>query len=256
MKSMRVFITALLLSGVVITPASAENAYRYWSYWQADNGAWQYAKLGPAMTKATDGGVDGWRFGVGTVQSANAPAIRGDFDAICGNTTVASDQVRVAVVIDYGNEANSPKPRAACAVIAKGLTRASALAAVAPLRMDQGFVCGIDGYPTSGCGESVDTPEAAAAPRAASRAAAPAATAATVAESAASDSVDPTPVAASDASESSAPAGGTPTASVPTSTPDRTETSLLPTVVTMVLAVIALLVALRNAKLQQAARRP
>lgn len=258
MKSIRVLITALLLSSAVITPASAENAYRYWSYWQADNATWQYAKLGPAMMKATDGGVDGWRYGVGTVQSANPPAIRGDFDTICGDTSAPPDRVRVAVVIDYGSEAGAPAPRAACAVISKGLTRASALAAVAPLRLDQGFVCGIDGYPASGCGESVDASQATATPKGTTRAVAPAEPASTAeapSDTTGADTAAPTPAAATEAPASAAAADVAPTASSPSTAPNTTENSLLPTVVTMVLALIALLVALRNAKLQQAARR-
>lgn len=250
MRRLRVLIAVLLLSGTAITPASAAGEYRYWSYWQSDSGTWQYAKLGPAMQKATDGAVDGWRYGVGSTTSATPPQIRGDFDSICGTTAATSDQVRVAVVIDYGNAADAPPARTACAVVTKGLSRASALAAVAPLRLDQGFVCGIDAYPASGCGESVNSEPSAtgASPKATASKPATTASGTTTAEATST----PAPTTGMVAESATAAPNATPD---PTPTPQPDNGSVLPTIVTMVLAVIALVLALRNARLQQEMRR-
>ena len=252
MTRARVLIAALLMSSTAITPASAADGYRYWSYWQSENGAWNYAKLGPAMMKATDGAVDGWRFGVGTVDRSTAPALRGDFDAICAGVTAQQDQVRVAVVIDFGPTADAPSPRSACAVVAKGLTRASALAAVAPLRLDQGFVCGIDGYPATGCGESVTEPVAT--PTRSSSASARA-TSSPTASATASTSSDP--VADAEPTALAVTPVMTPTSepSTPAAPLPQQESSALPTIVTMLLATTALVIAMRNARRQQEARR-
>lgn len=255
MRLLRIVITALLLSGAVMTNATAADGYRYWSYWQSENGTWTYAKLGPAMLKATDGAVDGWRYGVGTTMSSTAPSLRGDFDAICGGTVASSDQVRVAVVIDYGNDSGSPAPRAACAVIAKGLTRASALAAVAPLRLNQGFVCGIDNYPATGCGESVAAPAPTPTKPSASSTIIPASATPTATDSTEAVNAEPSTTAViASASDTPSPTSVAPTAE-PSASPTQQSDSVLPTVVTMVLAVIALAIAMRNARIQQAARR-
>lgn len=252
MRFARVLIAVLLLGSAAITPVRADDAYRYWSYWNADSGTWQYAKLGPAMTKAVDGAIDGWRFGVGTVRTSTPPALAADFEQICGETAVAADRVRVAVVIDYGDVAGAPAPRAACAVISTGLTRASALAAVAPLRLDQGFVCGIDNYPSSGCGEPTTT-----APSSQRASATASASAASPTPSAVTSSSTPTPSPSGtqpmDATAS--PEQSVPVPAASTDVAATEEDSLLPTIVTIVLAVIALLLAMRNARIQQEARR-
>lgn len=247
MKLLRVLIAALLAGSAAISPALAEDAYRYWSYWNADSGEWKYAKLGPAMTKARDGAVDGWRYGVGTVTTSTPPAIAPDFNAVCGGITAETDEVRVAVVIDFGDGDGAPAPRSACAVIAAGLTRASALAAVAPLRLNQGFVCGVDNYPAEGCGESAPAPAATAKQRASAQPSTTPAAVATVTEPASTGTVatsaDPVASPAS-TTQSSEPAAD-----------QSSEDSILPTIVTGVLAVVALLLAMRNARIQQEARR-
>ena len=244
MKFLRTLIAALLVWSAAITPALADSAYRYWSYWNADTGSWQYAKLGPAMTKATDGGVDGWRYGVGTTKTSTPPSIAPDFESICGSTPVGADQVRVAVVIDYGTDAGAPTARSACAVIANGLTRASALAAIAPLRLNQGFVCGIDNFPATGCGEPASVPTRSSAPEAAAEPAQSADAAAV--ESSAAASPSPSPM---DELQTATPT------QTPTPAPAAEESSLLPTIVTGILAIVVLVLALRNARLQQEARR-
>jgi hypothetical protein len=54
----------------------------YWSYWNLQNGAWQYSSQGPSNTTIHNGDVDGWIWGAGTLSSANPPTLM-TFDQIC-----------------------------------------------------------------------------------------------------------------------------------------------------------------------------
>jgi len=55
----------------------------YWSYWRLNDGAWLYSNAGAGNTTVRDGAVEGWRWGLGTVDKAEAPpAIT--FADICG----------------------------------------------------------------------------------------------------------------------------------------------------------------------------
>jgi hypothetical protein len=45
----------------------------YWSYWHQRDGIWQYAVVGAASHRVTDGSVDGWSWGPGTVAEAISP---------------------------------------------------------------------------------------------------------------------------------------------------------------------------------------
>lgn len=54
----------------------------YWSYWRWRGDEWQYAGLGASVTQISDGDVDGWSWGPGSVTSAIAPPTV-SFDEIC-----------------------------------------------------------------------------------------------------------------------------------------------------------------------------
>ncbi|MBU6352318.1 MAG: hypothetical protein KGS73_19475 [Chloroflexi bacterium] len=45
----------------------------YWSYWQLLDGEWVYSNAGAGSTQVQDGQVDGWRWGIGTVDRAQPP---------------------------------------------------------------------------------------------------------------------------------------------------------------------------------------
>lgn len=45
----------------------------YWSYWRLNNGEWQYSNGGAGNTTVQDGAVEGWRWGLGTVEAAAPP---------------------------------------------------------------------------------------------------------------------------------------------------------------------------------------
>ncbi|HSI93394.1 MAG TPA: hypothetical protein VK925_07820, partial [Jiangellaceae bacterium] len=44
--------------------AQADDAFRFWSYYQWDGDNWAFAPTGPADTRPADGDVEGWRFAV------------------------------------------------------------------------------------------------------------------------------------------------------------------------------------------------
>lgn len=167
----RVLLSTLLVAGFVglgAGAAHAETGYRYWSFWTVDANTWTYAQLGPASTTVADGDVHGWRFAISISDGSLAPAPRTEpaqaFTAICGDTPQQAGSARVAVVLDAGTPEAAPTgqvpptPRGACAVVADGSTGATALSSVAELRVESGFVCGVDGYPQGECAAAADQP--------------------------------------------------------------------------------------------------
>lgn len=160
---------ALVLVVLVASPGQA-SAFRYWTYWQAPTGAtaWAFATQGPGTAVPVDGSVEGWAFGV-TTESANpddAPATAPDFDAICGSTPAAADRKRVALVVDPGAAAFAPAgetPPATVTTCVVAETNASGyeiLRSVLPVRLEDGLVCGIGGYPAQECAPVLDDAEA------------------------------------------------------------------------------------------------
>lgn len=54
----------------------------YWSYWRLGDDGWDYSAVGATIRRLSDGDVDGWSWGPGSVTSAiEPPAIT--FDQIC-----------------------------------------------------------------------------------------------------------------------------------------------------------------------------
>lgn len=169
-------LTVLLpLVGLVLAaPADASPtapAFRFWGYFQQADGAWQFAQTGPDDASPADGSVEGWRFATAASDDVRYPRATPTFEDVCGMTEPAGDSKRVAVVIDFGRDADGgegaqpPAARAACAQVPEAATGSDVLAAVAETRAESGLMCAIDSYPASGCGEPVDPlPPAAAAP--------------------------------------------------------------------------------------------
>ncbi len=62
----------------------------YWSYWRLNDGAWRYSNLGAGNTTLRHGDVDGWRWGAGTVDKAEAPP-RVAFEDICAEQAPVSE---------------------------------------------------------------------------------------------------------------------------------------------------------------------
>ncbi|MER7051442.1 SCO2322 family protein [Streptomyces sp. NPDC000351] len=158
----------LLLLATILLIGSAGQAqaagYRYWSFWDRDGDSWVYATQGPSLVRPSDGDVQGFRFAV-SENSGDAAQPRGtaDFATICAKTPAEDGSKRVALVLDFGTASDAPSgetppaARTACARVSPDATTADALAAVAdPLRYNtNALLCGIAGYPKSGCGEQV-----------------------------------------------------------------------------------------------------
>jgi hypothetical protein len=181
-RAAAVLALVALASGVVAAPAQAA-AYRFWGYFQLTNGAWAFALKGPAQIVPKDGSVEGWRFAVADESSTRTPRAKPAFDTLCAGTAPKANTKRVGLVIDYGRPADSaasaqpPAARATCVAVPTTATGADVLvAAGTKLRLDKALMCGIDGWPATGCGEPVAVvPAAAASPDTAITIAAPAA---------------------------------------------------------------------------------
>jgi LPXTG-motif cell wall-anchored protein len=155
-------LAVLLLAGTATTTAQAESGYRFWGYYQWTGSQWAFASRGPDAVVPADGSVEGWRYAVGGTKP-RVPRAAGDFAAICATTPVESGKKRVAVVIDAGTPADSatsqtpPAPTGTCVVADPKASGTKVLAAAGPSRLEKGMVCGIGGYPETGCGQAVKT---------------------------------------------------------------------------------------------------
>ncbi len=54
----------------------------YWSYWQAGDEGWFYSPIGSTVRQLSDGDVDGWSWGPGSVTSAIEPPAA-SFEQLC-----------------------------------------------------------------------------------------------------------------------------------------------------------------------------
>lgn len=148
-----VLLTALCLTP---SPAHADTGYRFWNEFLWEDGQWVVDTDDSRSAPVTDGQVYGWRFAT-VVGTARAPRAAGDFTIICGDVPAESGMVRVAVVIDPGTEDGPTTPTGTCVVTSPSTSVRQALGAVAPLRMADGLVCSIDGYPADECGREVNS---------------------------------------------------------------------------------------------------
>lgn len=164
-------LATLLLVTVLLPVAGVGQAhatgYRYWSFWNRVGDRWTYATQGPSMARPADGDVQGFRFAVSqdSQDSAEPRGVAGtaDFATICAGTPARHGDKRIALVLDFGTQADAPAgetpptPRTACARVPADATTAEALASAArPLRYDtNALLCAISGYPRKGCGEQV-----------------------------------------------------------------------------------------------------
>lgn len=174
-------LLAAAFTALSVGPAHAA-AYRFWGFYQLTDGQWAFAQKGSDQIIPKDGSVDGWRFAVADVNDVRFPRATPSFEQICASTPAETGQKRVGLVIDYGRAADSadgttpPEPTALCALVAPDATSTDVLAAAGDLRVENGLVCAVAGYPATECGGEVkdlsaeakaaDTPVQIAAPTA------------------------------------------------------------------------------------------
>lgn len=158
-------------SPVTATPSPTPSAMTalevvdaYWSYWTAGStGEWVYQSNGAGALTPADGTSQGWRYGIGASPAyTEKPRVAPDFAQVCGSTPVAAGEKRIAIVIDSGTPAEAPAGSsppgvsAKCVSVPTPANGLQALSAASSLRQaPDAMVCGINGYPATGCGEQV-----------------------------------------------------------------------------------------------------
>ena len=158
-------ITVAVMSALAVPAphAAARSYYEYWSYWHKPPGAtsWQYSSVGPSGYYLNSGTqVEGWRFAVGTA-SPSDPQPRptsASYDDYCAGKN--SDKTyRVLLVVDYGTSSSAPSgPVYSCYGFNDSVTGYQVLTQQHRERDQSGLICAIDGYPRSGCGQTVSSP--------------------------------------------------------------------------------------------------
>ena len=229
-------IVVVLLSALAAPaqPASARSYYRYWSYWHKAPGAtsWQYSSVGASGYYLKQGSqVEGWRYDVGTA-SPSDPQPRPTsvtYDQYCGGKN-ADKTYRVLLVVDYGTESSAPAgPVYSCYGFDDSVTGYRVLTQQHTERDSGGLICAIDGYPKTGCGDTVSSPAPRTSPK---RSTAPrpqpsAAAAQSAAPAATTTTRSTTSVTATSAAPGKSAASAVttqPTSSVASSAPQRTTT--------------------------------
>ena len=163
-----VVTTLVALTSVIVGPAPQADAtaYRYWTYWLGGSGPWTFSSRGADRVPA-DGTVDGWRFAVSEeAGSSSTPRVSSSFHGICGDTDPVAGSKRIGLVIDFGTAADAPPGDtppggvvARCIVVPSNANSYEVLVAATSIRVEDGMVCGVGGYPSSGCGEAVANPK-------------------------------------------------------------------------------------------------
>ena len=154
-----IFIASIFTSLLSITPANAAD-YRYWTFWVTTNDSWSFANEGAGTLKATDQMVTGWKFAITGADNGLPPTESAVFAELCPDTSEQAGTLRVAVVVDFNDQATAPEGETPpspnvvnCVTVKEGQTAADALnAAGLEVRANDGFVCGINGYPKEECG--------------------------------------------------------------------------------------------------------
>lgn len=154
-----IFVASIFTSLFSITPANAAD-YRYWTFWVTTNDSWSFANEGAGTLKATDQMVTGWKFAITGADNGLPPTESAVFAELCPDTSEQAGTLRVAVVVDFNDQATAPEGETPpspnvvkCVTVTEGQTAADALnAAGLEIRANDGFVCGINGYPKEECG--------------------------------------------------------------------------------------------------------
>ncbi|MFZ9802207.1 MAG: SCO2322 family protein [Candidatus Nanopelagicales bacterium] len=157
-----VFIATLFSSLISVTSANAAD-YRYWTFWVTTSDQWSFANEGAGTLMATDQMVTGWKFAITGADNGTPPNQSAVFSELCPDTSEQAGVLRVAVVVDFNDASVAPEGETPpseslinCVTVNDGQTAADALnAAGLDVRANDGFVCGINGYPKEECGVEV-----------------------------------------------------------------------------------------------------
>jgi hypothetical protein len=166
----KILLAMILISTFIAPPAqAAEKGWRYWGYFQTAPGktAWTPAMTGPTVDIA-DGSVEGWFFVFSSDDIPSVqPRVKPDFKKICAGVKADKETKRIAVVIDFGSAAYSPKGEKVrktiitCVRTAKESQGIDVLGQVTKIRAaGSGLICGLAGYPAKECGVEIATPKA------------------------------------------------------------------------------------------------
>ncbi|MEI6624210.1 MAG: SCO2322 family protein, partial [Actinomycetes bacterium] len=161
-----VMLLVLPATATFATPAASasDGVSVYWTYWSAGaNGDWSYVEQGAGAIIPADGSSQGWRYGTGSTPTySESPRTSPDFERTCASTPAAAGMKRVAVVVDFGTVAEAPPGQspparlADCANVPSAANGLQVVSAVTPTRQSpDGMMCGISGYPSSGCFQQV-----------------------------------------------------------------------------------------------------
>jgi hypothetical protein len=145
-RNLSLVLVAILLFSLSAAAGAQATAYRYWNFWTQDGDTWSYSPVGPASTNPTEGSAQAWRFDASSPQVAGlAPADSpiAAFEIACADVSPIVGIKRVAIVIDY------------CAEGPLAANGYDLLKSILALRTDNGFICGISGYPLSECATPV-----------------------------------------------------------------------------------------------------
>lgn len=155
-------VFACAVAPCVLAPTSASaGTYAYWSYWHETGSGWKYSGCGAYYSQGdcvpADGTIEGWRFTVSSEGSALPPRYSSGFAAACGSTPARDGTKRVAVIVDYGTQSDAPQTSVAagCARGAPQDNGGAILAKLHSVASSESFVCRIDSYPKTGCGDYV-----------------------------------------------------------------------------------------------------
>jgi hypothetical protein len=159
-------LTSIVAALTLASPAHAADYYRYWSFFTVENGTYVYSQVGVGVVKPSDGSMLAFRYAApADYNKPDEPRIdlgTVTFDSVCGDTAAVDGQKRVAVIADFGvsddaEGATVPDPFARCAQVPTKSTAFQVMQKIAQIRstnLSGPFICAIDAYPASGCGEA------------------------------------------------------------------------------------------------------
>lgn len=165
-----IFIATALSPLALSTSPAHAGTYAYWSYWHDTGAGWKYSGCGAYYPQGdcvpADGTIEGWRFTVSSEGGAQPPRYSQGFDAACASTPVMQGKKRVAIVVDFGTQRDaSDRPLLArCATGGASDNGGVMLQSKYAVTSSEGFVCTIESYPKSGCGEYVSGSSSSASP--------------------------------------------------------------------------------------------